>query len=337
MNATIRDVAKKAKVGVGTVSRVLNNSAAVSEATRQAVLEAIQALNFVPNTQARRLSLGKTSTIGIIASFFTRPSVVERLRGIEHISAQTTYDLTIFNVEHVGRSDHFFRTLGRGERVDGLIVVSLKVSDEAAELLSHAPIPVVLVDFAHPNFSYVTINDVDGGRQATQHLIDLGHTHIAFLSDHFDYALGNGSSYDRFMGYQQALAEAQIPFRPEYQIQGSYGRAAAQEMARHLLSLPTPPTAIFAASDTQAFGVLEAAEQLGVQVPHQLSVVGYDDIEIAEFLNLTTIRQPLFETGQKGIEFLFQLIEQPNLPSPQAILPTQLVQRGTTGRGGSRE
>lgn len=337
MTANIRDVAKKAKVGVGTVSRVLNNSPAVSEATRQAVLEAIQALNFVPNTQARRLSLGKTSTIGIIASFFTRPSVVERLRGIEHISAQTTYDLTIFNVEHPGRSDHFFRTLGRGERVDGLIVVSLKVSEEAAELLSHAPIPVVLVDFAHPAFSYVTVNDVEGGRQATQHLIELGHTHIAFLSDQFDYALGNGSSYDRFVGYQQALAEAHIPFRPEYQVQGPYGRAAAQEMARHLLSLPTPPTAIFSASDTQAFGVLEAAEQLGVQVPHQLSVVGYDDIEIAEYLNLTTIRQPLFETGQKGIEFLFQRIEQSHLPPSQALLPTQLVQRGTTGRGGNRE
>lgn len=328
---TIRDVAKYAGVGVGTVSRVLNDSPAVSDATRGKVLSAIEALDYTPNPMARRLSLGKTLTIAVIAPFFTRPAVVERLRGIESVLADSEYDLIVFNVETSSRRDLYFRNVPRRDRVDGLLVISLLPRENDAKRLLQTGAPVVLVDVSYGEFSQVIIDDVAGGRRATEHLISLGHRKIGFVSDYEDSSFYFTANRDRFMGYRQALEAAGIPLQSKYHAYGTHSRASAYEEAHKLLALPDRPTAIFATSDTLAIGVLEAAHNLNLRVPEELSVIGYDDIEIAEYLNLTTIRQSLFKSGVCGCELLLQEIDSPPA-SPQTItLPTELVTRGTTG------
>lgn len=328
--ATIRDVARRAGVGVGTVSRVLNDSPAVSPATREKVRAAISALDYRPNPNARRLSLGKTLTIAVIAPFFTRPSVVERLRGIESILSETEYDLVVYNVESGNRYQTYFRELARRERVDGLLVISLRPPEEHVRRLLEFGGPTVLVDISHPDFSRVIIDDVDGGRKATQHLLDLGHRRIGFLSDYSDSTFHFTANRDRYTGYLLALEAAGIRPQPAYTVHGEHGREPAYEMASQLLCLEEPPTAIFATSDTLATGVLEAADEQELSVPEDLSVIGYDDIEMAAYLNLTTIRQQLFESGVRGGELLLAAIDSPPDQPRCILLPTELVVRATT-------
>ncbi len=330
-NVTIRDVAKKAGVGVGTVSRVLNESTAVSPSTRQKVLIAIEELNYTPSHTARRLSLGRTMTIGVVAPFFIRPSYVERIRGIEATLADSDYDLIIYNVETIARRDACFRDIPRQERVDGLLIITLPPTDAEAEQFSRANLPVVMIDGTCPKMSHVLIDDVAGGYQATKHLIDLGHTKIGYISDLLQESpFGFRPVTDRYRGYRNALADAGIPFNPEYHRQGELSRREARRHARELLTLPDPPTAIFAYSDTQAFGVLRAAQDLQLKIPEQLSVIGYDDIEISEFLYLTTIRQHLYDSGVQGTELLLHEISNPSANKQSIVLPTELVMRDTT-------
>lgn len=329
--ATIRDVAKKAGVGVATVSRVLNGGTAVSPTTRQKILAAIEALNYSPSPIARRLSLGRTMTIGVIAPFFVRPSYIERLRGVEAALSDSEYDFILYNVESVPRRDACFRDLPRQERVDGLLVMTLPPSNEEVERFCQAKMPVVLVDAYHPQISHVMIDDVAGGYQATKHLIDLGHRKIGYISDLLQASpFGFRPVADRYEGYRRALAEAGIAFRADYHRQGELSRHEAHRLAYELLSQPDPPTAIFAYSDTQAVGVLRAAQEMGLKVPDDLSVIGYDDIELAEFLHLTTIRQHLYESGVAGVEQLLEEIANPPLQSQQVLLSTELVVRETT-------
>jgi LacI family transcriptional regulator len=327
---TIRDVAEYAGVGVGTVSRVLNENPSVSDATRQKVLAAIEALDYTPNPIARRLSLRKTLAIAVIVPFFTRPAFTERLRGIEYALADSEYDLILFNVETTTKRDAYFQNVPRRERFDGLLIVSLSPRNGDVEHLLQAGVPTVLIDARHPRLSRVVINDVAGGRLATRHLIELGHRKVGFVGDWLENPFNFISSRDRYEGYRQALTEAGISFRAEYHRQGEHGREQARRMASDLLALPDPPTAIFAASDTQAFGVLEAAQDVGLDVPGDVSVIGYDDIEIAEHLHLTTVRQPLFASGVEGVELLLESIANPPPNPRRVLLPVELVVRGTT-------
>lgn len=332
-SATIRDVAKKAGVGLGTVSRVLNNSPFVSEMTRERVLAVIQELHYVPNITARRLSSGKTLTIAVIVPFFTRPSFIERLRGIEHTLTESDYDLIIYNVETVKRRDECMREIPRRDLADGVMILSLSPQDEDIPYLERVDVPIVLVDANHASLASlnrVIVDDEEGGKKAVQHLIKLGHRKIGYISDFLDDPFNFTSSRDRYTGYRQALGEAGISFRPEYQAQGKHGRYEARILATQMLELHDPPSAIFVASDTQAMGVIEAARELGIAIPDQLSVVGYDDIEVAEYLGLTTIRQMLYESGQRGVELLLNTIEcKPERPVCE-ILPTELIVRQTT-------
>lgn len=327
--ATIRDVAMRAGVGVGTVSRVLNGSPSVSEATRQKVLAAIELLDYSPNLAARRLSLGKTQTVGVIVPFFTNPSVVQRLRGVVSVLKDSEYDLILFDVETRTARETRLREVPRRERVDGLLIISLALTDADAKRFAQAGVATVLVDTYHPQLSRVLVDNVAGSYQAMQHLIQLGHRKIGFVSDYLEDPF-NTPVRDRYQGYRQALAEAGIPFRAEYHQQGPHGRLEARQMAHELLALPDPPTAIFAYSDTQAIGVLEAAQELGLAVPGDLSVIGYDNIDVAAHLQLTTIHQSLFQSGVEGGELLLEAMAG-SMPEPrQVLLATELVVRNTT-------
>lgn len=330
MPVTIYDVARQANVGVGTVSRVLNNSPRVSPDTRQRVLAVIESLNFHPSAPAQRLSRRKTLSIGIVAVYFTRPSVVERLRGIESVIAGSEYDLMVYNVETPSRRDDCFRNTASTSRIDGLVVISLAPFDEDVSRWAGAGVPVVLVDTAHPALPSIVVDDIAGGYYAARHLISLGHRKIAFVGDPVHTAFNFTSSRDRLEGMRRALVDCGLTANPAYLLAGEHGQEPARQLAHKLFDLDDPPTAVFAASDTQAFGVLQAAKERSIDVPRSLSVVGYDDIEMAEYLNLTTVRQPLAESGRRGIELLLRLMDDPGLAATCQELPIELVIRQTT-------
>jgi LacI family transcriptional regulator len=214
----------------------------------------------------------------------------------------------LFDIESEDRREHAFQLFDRGDRSDGLLMISLIPPDEEVERLQAARLPCVLVDAGHAALPSIVIDDVRGGELATAHLIELGHRRIGYLGDKSADPFRFASSRDRTRGYERALASAGIELPPEYVREGTQSHHVARSTAIDLLRLPQRPTAVFAASDTQALGVLEAARILGIRVPDDLSVVGFDDIEIAAHIGLTTVRQPLFESGRRGTELLLQML-----------------------------
>jgi DNA-binding LacI/PurR family transcriptional regulator len=328
--ARIADVAAHAGVGIATVSRVLNDRGNVAPATRERVLESIRMLEYRPSSVAQNLSLKRTLVIGVVMPFLTEASPIERVRGVVTALASSPYDLALYDVESADRQRRAFRLLADAHRTDGLLVVSLVPPDEEIRRLRSESIPCVLVDARHDGLPSVLIDDVLGGELATRYLLELGHRRIAFIGDKPVDRFRHRSSRDRTLGYERALVAAGVPLRAEYVREGTQSRHLARNIAEELLRLPDPPTAVFAASDVQALGVLEAARALGIDVPEQLSVIGFDDIEIASYVGLTTVRQPLFESGRRGAELLLQSLAGEPAPARVETLPLDLVVRGTT-------
>ncbi len=330
MAATIHDVARKAGVGIGTVSSVLNNSRPVNEKTRQKVLTAVAELDFVPNPSGRRLSLGKTHTIGVVIPYFTIASQIERLRGVMSVIAGSDYDINLFTVETIPQRNKILQTVPRRGRIDGLLIFSLNPTEADLRRIHRHNIPTVLVEASHPDLPHLFLDDVAAAQTAVEHLIQLGHRKIGYISDYLDDPFGSFFSRNRYQGYCQALKAADLPIQPEYHRQGCFGREDGREKTFELLNLPNPPTAIFTYSDDIALAVLEVARDLNLNVPGDLSVVGYDDIELANFAQLTTVRQYLFESGIQGVELLLDTIEHPDAPPSHHQLPTELIVRRTT-------
>lgn len=331
MPVTIGDVALKAGVGRGTVSRVLNNKPNVDPDTRARVQAVIDELGFVPSVAARRLSLGRSQTVAVVVPFLTRPSVVERLRGIEAALVDVDLDMIVMNVESGARRDAILVDIVRPERIDGLILVSIAPHEEELARIRAARLPLVLVDAHHRSVSRIVTDDVGGGRLAAQYLLDLGHRSIGFVGDVPKPGFGFASSRLRLTGVEQTLKDAGIAIRPEHLGLAEHSRQNARRSAIEMLRLQDRPTAIVAASDTEAIGVLEAAAEVGLEVPGDLSVVGYDDVEAADFVGLTTVRQPLAQTGAHGVARLLDLIAGRQPEQLREVLPVSLVVRRTTG------
>lgn len=333
MPATIRDVARKAGVGLGTVSRVINGSPQVSEPTRARVMQAIEELDFHPSRIARRLSLGKTLTIAVVAPFFTRPAVTERMRGVEAMLSGSEYDMVIYNVETPERKQAAFHELSQRKRVDGVLVLSLDPTEEETNRFQESGMPLVMID-AHftdvDGVSCIDTDDVRGGRLAVEHLLGLGHRRIAYLGEGAQAPFQSMAGKLRFEGCRQALEEAGVEVRPDlfHEIDG--GRHASRLEAKQLLESSEPPTAIFASNDSHAIGVLEAAREVGMSIPYDLSVVGYNDEEYAEYLDLTTVRPRYFESGQRGVEILLNRLADKDRGTVHETLEPELIVRGST-------
>jgi LacI family transcriptional regulator len=327
--ATIQDVARRAGVGVGTVSRVINESSLVSEATRTRVQAVIDELGYRPSSLARALSLGRSTTLAVIVPFFTRASAVARLSGVADAIDGSDYDLVLYDVHTPEQRDRRFELARRADRA-GVIVVSIAPSDDAVKALAAASVPVVFLDRRVDGLPHVFTDDVEGGRTATRHLIEIGHTRVAFVGDRFDDAFGFTSSVDRLAGYRLAMADAGLAIPEGYEQVADHGRDEAHRQTRELLSLPEPPTAVVAASDLQAFGVMEAARDAGVDVPGQLSVIGYDDVPMAPYLGLTTVHQQLYESGSLAASMLIDILSGVTPDESSVEVPTELVIRRST-------
>lgn len=330
--ATINDVATLAGVGIGTVSRVLNDSHQVRPETRAKVLAAMEELGYRPSRTKTHRPPPSHGYVGVVVPFFEEPSVFQRLRGIVGRLQPNGFEVVLYNVDAPDRARRLLMELPGSGRVDGLIVITLPMRADEGERLAEAPFPTVLVDTWHPALPSVTIDDVNGGRIATNHLLDLGHDRIGFVGEPPRSPLWFVASRLREQGYGEALRGAGLELRPEYVKYNVHLRSAARQGATELFALSEPPTGIVTASDVQATGVIEAARATGRRVPEMLSIVGYDDIELASHIGLTTVRQPLEESGQRGAEILLGELANGKRTNPfNERLQLELVVRGTTG------
>ncbi len=329
---TIKDVAKRAGVGVGTVSRVLNGSPQVRPETREKILAVIKELGFSPNLAARQLSGGKTFTIGVVSPFFTFPSFVERLSGIQDVLDESEYDLVLYSVRSPDRLRQQLRTIISQNRADGLIILTLRFAeDEIKRSKPDFPIVVVSEDDEVKHYPHIMIDNFEGGVLATNYLIGKGHKDIGFIGDPIDSVFGFNSTLRRFEGYRHALAEAGLTFNPDWCRFGEYSQDSAREHARRILSLPHRPTALFVPIDALALGALGAIYDLGLRVPDDVAVIGFDDIQAASYINLTTVRQPLFASGQWVAHQLIAWLREGH-PAPDQFevkLPLEIVERST--------
>lgn len=333
MEHTIHDVARMAGVGIGTVSRVLNNNSNVKATTREKVLSVISQLNYTPDPIARSMILRSTNSLGVMVPFFTRPFTIEVLRSVEAAINQAHRELVLYNIETNIQRDTYFSTLPMRRKVDGLLVISLVPDDAAALRFKQVNMPVVLVDAYNPLLTSLVVNNMEGAYQAVNCLIEHGHRRIGFINGITNE--GNfqcNQANDRQIGFQRALDEAGILCEPDLMLTSEWNRHAGRAAALQLLTRTPRPTAIFAASDIQAVGVLEAARKLGIRVPEELSLIGFDGIELSELLDFSTVQQPIEEMGALGVKKLIERIERPEQPPELIRLNTVLVERRTTAR-----
>ena len=330
MTTTIHDVARIAGVGIGTVSRVINNSPGVKPATRSRVLSAIAQLNYRPNPIARSMISKRTGAIGVIVPFFTRPFHTELLRAVQASLSRSGKELVLYDVENVTQRNYYLSELPMLGRVDGLLLLSLPVDDEFAVVIKESGIPVVLIDTYSPFFTSLVVENIEGAYQAVKFLIELGHRRIGFINGVIEGNIKFNQANDRLIGLHRAFGEAGLLFEPELMLTSEWNRFGGKQAALQLLSQEKRPTAIFAASDMQAIGVLEAAKDLHLNVPDDVSVIGFDGIEVAELLELSTIQQPMQRLGELGVRKLNEIMKKPQQLPELIRLNTTLIARRTT-------
>ncbi len=329
-NPTIYDVAKHAGISITTVSRILNDSDRVNSETRKRVLASIDALGFVPKAEARARAMQRNGRIGVITPFFTAPSFIQRLRGIAGALSPKNFELVIYTVDSIDRLQRYLSTLTLTGNLDGLIILSLQIGDTEAQRLIKHGLSTVLIEYPHSALNCVEISDIEGGHMAATYLLSKGHRRIAFLGDTDlpEYSIHPVSQ--RLSGFRRALKESGIDLPDVLVRLAPYTQEQTRQVAKELLNLPEPPTAIFAATDFQALGVLKAARQLNVGVPEQLAIIGFDDLDMAEYEDLTTISQHLDESGRLAVEILIAQMESSSQLPRHVKIPLTLIERKTT-------
>jgi LacI family transcriptional regulator len=328
---TIIDVARLAGVSVSTVSKVINDRYGVAPETYDKVMDVVAALGYESSLVASSLRRRSTNVIGILVPEF-EPFSTELLKGISSAAEGTGYELLAYsgNLEHnqVGWERRSLSRLA-GTLIDGAVIVAPTAS------VTDATIPVVAIDphTGRTGPSTIEADNVGGAKAATEHLIALGHRRIAHVRGRTDLV----SARLREQGYRQALEAAGIPFDPQLVRVGGYRAAETTDAARELLSLPERPTAVFSANDLSAIRVLEVARELGLRVPEDLSVVGFDNVPEAANAEpaLTTVAQPLHRMGAEAVRLLLGLLSGLNTEE-HLLLPARLVVRASTAPPAAR-
>ena len=329
--ATILDVAKLANVSTATVSHVINKTRKVNPDTLAKVEEAIRELRFQPNQQARSLKTGQSRLIGVLNYYTVDDYFAEILGSLETAAFNAGYNVLLRHPlmhDEKKESDlhHWIN-----QNIDGLIINSPEVDDEYYSLLKNINCPCVILPVNDLDCSCDTIqiNDFEISKEAIQYLISLGHKSIACISG---YTNEKHSASKRRLGYEAALQEVGLPILPEYFANTDYGIEEGYQQCQNLMNLPHPPTAIFTYSDLLAIGAMRAAQDLGISIPRDLSVIGFDDIALASYTNprLTTIHQNKQQIGELAVKQLLKRIQSPELPAETILLPTELVIREST-------
>lgn len=327
---TIYDVAKLAGVSIATISRVLNSPDKVSPETHKKVMSAIDRLGFVPKAEARAWAMQGTGRIGVLTPFFTAPSFVQRLRGAAAALSKANYELVIYPVDAPERLQGHLSSIPLMKNVDGLIIMSLAIEDIDAKRLSANGMETVLIEYNHRGMNSILIDDEYGGGLAAEHFIKKGHKTFAFIGDvEPPERFSIHPVRSRLKGYKQKLQEAGFSISKAHIVSAPYTQTESRKAALELLQSPKPPTAIFAASDFQALAVMKAARQLGIKIPDDVALVGFDDIDVAEHVDLTTISQHLDESGRLAVEILLSRIHEHGRPLQHVNLPLTLIERAS--------
>jgi DNA-binding LacI/PurR family transcriptional regulator len=325
---TIYDVAEMAGVTTATVSRVINGRPGISRPTREKVISVMRDARYFPSPAASALRKKTTREIGILSPFFIGDFF---LKIFESLHRQLKdFDLILYNAQTPSHRWEVIDRIVAEEKLCALIVASTPVLLEEEMLVAGMGIPVVLVEARHPSYSSVDYDHQIGAFKAVNHLIELGHRDIAIVGGKPETRLYSPIGKERLSGYRMALSMAAIPAREQYVMSGEWTSADAQARARELLAGRHPPTAIFATSDVQAAGVLMAARELGVRVPEDLSVVGYDNIPFAEFLSLTTMWQHHDQLARNAATLLLEEIRTGTRTGERVVLQPELVVRAST-------
>ncbi|RXS95770.1 LacI family transcriptional regulator [Silvibacterium dinghuense] len=332
----IRDVARSAKVSVATVSRTMNLVPTVDEKLSRRVWQAIEELNFYPNTQARALKSGRSRIFGLILSEITNPFFPELVQGFEESAIKDGYEILITSISH----DHSRMELAvrrmLERKVEGVAVMTFGVELPYLDRLAAADIPLVFVDDGPPvpRRTILQVDYATGIRQGVQHLAALGHQRIACISGP-PQQLSSRLRYDAFL---ESMREMDLPIEPELLVKGDHTLQGGAAGARRLLSLQQPPTAVMCSNDLTAIGLLRAASQAHVSVPRDLSVIGFDDIHLADFVSppLTTVRMSRAALAEAAVGALRSHAEaSPDRIAPEnarfVSIPTLLTVRRSTG------
>jgi LacI family transcriptional regulator len=339
-HVTINQVARDAGVSIQTVSRVINNRYDVSTETRKRVKEAIDRLGYQPNAIARGLASKRSRTLGLVTFDFNDIFFTQVVTGAEDEAHQHDYFFMLGSSQCSTNDMPKYHRLLTERHVDGVLFAREGGPDEQEQILrlANEGTPVVVVGFHFKNqvFNAVDIDNIDGGWQATKHLVALGHKRIGCITG----PLTTQSSQDRLLGYRKALEEADIIYDPSLVIEGAYGltsHGAGYHGMKHLLAQARDLTAVFAQNDRMSVGAISAIREAGLEVPEDISVVGYDDTPEAEFSSppLTTMRQSNNRVGVEAVRLLLRIIEDPDREPEQIIMKTELVERRSVAPPGT--
>jgi LacI family transcriptional regulator len=329
---TIKQVAEEAGVSIQTVSRVLNNRPDVSSETRQRVQEIIDNLSYQPYAIARGLVTKRTFTLGLISSDFTDYWFAQVAMGADAEAQKHGYFFMLGSTDCNAQDEPKFLRLLTERHVEGILFIRANRPNDLDHLqnLQQSGIPVVSTGFYLPDseLSFIEVDNVDGGQKATQYLISLGHKQIAMITG----PATPNSVMDRTKGYHQALQSAGLPSNPGLIVHGqTWLHRSGYDAMKELLDRKLPFTAVFAHNDRLAKGAISALNEVGLKVPEDVSIIGYDDIPEAEFDNppLTTLRQPMQEVGKAAASLLIKLIEDPNATPQQMLFKTELISRSS--------
>jgi LacI family transcriptional regulator len=321
---TIQDVAKTAGVSVSTVSRVLNGKVDVSSETQERVKSVIEELGYTTNLAARSMRSFKKNLVGLIMPDIAYPFAVEVMRGVNQAIAESEFDLLVYttgDVRKSGRASHEqkYVSLLNNSITDGTIIVA----PVTGEFSTDAPIVSIDPLMSNPNYPSVHATNYQGAMDAMNYLLELGHKRIGFISGRAELE----SSTRRLKGYRDALEKAGLPVDEKLIASGDYTTETGVKCARELLSLDDPPTAVFASNDQTAMGVFQVAQELGLRIPEDLSVIGFDNIMESKYLKLTTVDQFIYKMGFVATQMLIKLINGEELDSQTYKMQTQLVIR----------
>ena len=322
---TIYEIAEEAGVSIATVSRVLNNPHRVNRVTREKILTVIDRHGFIPKAEARDRARKENGRIGVVIPFFTAPSFVQRLRGISYILSQENYEMVIYPVDTYSRMRSYLETLPLNRNLDGLIIVSQTFDEQIASRLIDNKLETVIIEFNNPQFCSLQIDDEAGGRLAAEYFIRKGRRNFAFVGGSDIPLFGHDPISNRLVGYQKRLEEEGY-FLPDDLIYKIVPKP--KSIIEDLVSKGLP-LAIFAATDLQAIALLKEIRLLNLKVPQDLAIIGFDDIDMADYFGLTTVRQPLDESGSIAAEILLSRIKNSNRSVQHILLPLSIVERDT--------
>lgn len=328
--ATMKDIAKLAGVSTSTVSHVINKSRFVSEEISLRVNNAAQQLNYRPSALARSLKINRTKTIGMLVTTSTNPFFGEVVKGVERSCYQQGYNLILCNTE--GDNERMRESINTllQKRVDGLILMCSSLEGERIDVFEQYPdIPVVVMDWGPMLFTSDKIQDnsLRGGYLAAKYLIESGHQQIGCITG----PLVKHQAQMRYEGYKRALNEAGLGFNSNWIIEADFECEGGYEAFNKMLAKGPMPSSIFVCNDMMAMGVINAANEKGIRIPHDLSIIGYDDIHIAKFMSpsLTTIHQPKYRLGKAAVEALLNRLEKGAIDAQVVQLEPTLVERST--------